>query len=132
MTNRNNGSVPKGPLPVQYSGGSRPGSSPPFPGEDRPPRYNPPRYQPVQGMAPPAGYLQKSRVAAGLLAFFLGSLGIHCFYLGNSSGGLVRLLISVLLPFFGPCIMLILGVRDGVRLLDGRTLTDAYGFFLKP
>ncbi|MDP9310394.1 MAG: TM2 domain-containing protein [Chloroflexota bacterium] len=36
---------------------------------------------------------QKSKVAAALLAFFLGGLGVHGFYLGNSSMGVTLLLI---------------------------------------
>ena len=39
---------------------------------------------------------QKSRVAAGLLALFLGGLGIHNFYLGRTGIGLLQLLLTVL------------------------------------
>ena len=49
------------------------------------PMYNPPQYQPQAGMEPPPGYVQKSRVAAGILAILLGTYGIHSFYLGNTS-----------------------------------------------
>ena len=38
----------------------------------------------------------KSKVAAGLLALFLGGLGIHKFYLGYSKEGLIMLLVSVI------------------------------------
>lgn len=38
----------------------------------------------------------KSKVAAGLLALFLGTLGIHRFYLGYNGIGVAMLLISVL------------------------------------
>lgn len=34
----------------------------------------------------------KSRIAAALLAFFLGGLGIHKFYLGQTGWGIVYLL----------------------------------------
>lgn len=37
----------------------------------------------------------KSRVAAGLLALFLGGLGIHNFYLGFTSKGLTQLLVML-------------------------------------
>lgn len=37
----------------------------------------------------------KSRIAAALLAFFLGAIGIHKFYLNKSGAGLTMLLISV-------------------------------------
>ena len=56
------------------------------------PMYNPPQYQPQAGMEPPPGYVQKSRVAAGILAILLGTYGIHSFYLGNTSRGLLQLL----------------------------------------
>ena len=40
---------------------------------------------------------QKSKIVAGLLAFFLGGLGIHKFYLGCNKEGIIMLLIW----FFG-------------------------------
>ena len=51
------------------------------------PMYDPPQYQPQPGMAPPPGYPQKSRMAAGILAILLGTYGVHSFYLGNTSRG---------------------------------------------
>ena len=62
-------------------------------------------YQPFQAQYQPdpqqQGYLgyqshQKSRLAAGLLAIFLGGLGIHNFYLDRVGRGVVQLLITVL------------------------------------
>lgn len=44
----------------------------------------------------PAGG-SKSKVAAGLLAIFLGCLGIHKFYLGYNAAGIIMLLVSVFL-----------------------------------
>ncbi|MDE6339831.1 MAG: TM2 domain-containing protein, partial [Muribaculaceae bacterium] len=38
----------------------------------------------------------KSKVAAALLAFFLGSLGIHEFYLGRTGAGIAFLLATLL------------------------------------
>jgi TM2 domain-containing membrane protein YozV len=38
----------------------------------------------------------RSKATAALLAFFLGSLGIHRFYLGNNGLGVTMLLLSVL------------------------------------
>ena len=37
----------------------------------------------------------KSNIAAGLLALFLGGLGIHKFYLGYTTPGIVMLLVSL-------------------------------------
>lgn len=95
------------------------------------PMYSPPQYQPQPGMAPPPGYIQRSRIAAGILAIFLGNLGIHSFYLGNTSQGLMKLLISLLTFGIGAIVMTVLGILDGVKLLDGRINTDAYGVYLK-
>ena len=38
---------------------------------------------------------RKSKMAAGLLGIFLGFLGVHNFYLGNTSKAIAQLLISV-------------------------------------
>ena len=99
--------------------------------EEQPPMYNPPQYQPQAGMEPPPGYVQKSRVAAGVLAMLLGAYGVHSFYLGNTSRGLVQLLVSFLTCGFGAIFMTIWGILDGIKLLDGRINTDANGVFLK-
>lgn len=95
------------------------------------PMYDPPRYQPQTGIDPPPGYSQKSRTAAGILAILMGAYGIHSFYLGNTSRGLMQLLISLLTCGVGAIIIEIWGIVDGVKLLDGRINTDANGVYLK-
>lgn len=40
--------------------------------------------------------MQKSKIAAGLLGIFLGTFGVHNFYLGYTGKALAQLLISVL------------------------------------
>ena len=95
------------------------------------PMYNPPQYQPQAGIDPPPGYLQRSRMAAGILAILLGAYGVHSFYLGNTSRGLIQLLLSLLTCGFGAIAMAIWGILDGIKLLDGRINTDANGVFLK-
>lgn len=99
--------------------------------QPQPPIYSPPQYQPTAGMEPPVGYMQKSRKAAGLLAMLMGTMGLHCFYLGNTSSGLIRLLVALLTCGIGAIITCIWGVIDGVKILDGRINTDAYGIYLK-
>ncbi len=101
------------------------------PPNGQPSYYNPPQYQPQEGINPPPGYMQKSRIAAGLLAFFLGELGIHSFYLGNTSRGLTQLLISLLTCGIGAIVMKVLTILEGIKILDGRINTDAYGIYLK-
>ncbi len=92
------------------------------------PAYN---YQPNQGIEPPPGYVQKSRIAAGIFAMLLGVYGIHSFYLGNSSRGLMQLLISLLTCGVGAIVMAIWGILDGIKILDGRINTDFNGVYLK-
>ncbi len=43
----------------------------------------------------PASGEPKKRTMAGLLGLFLGAFGAHRFYLGDTKGGLIRLVISV-------------------------------------
>lgn len=100
-------------------------------GHNQPPMYNPPQYQPQAGMEPPPGYPQRSRIAAGILAILLGTYGIHSFYLGNTSRGLMQLLISLLTCGVGAIVIAIWGILDGIKLLDGRINVDANGVFLK-
>ena len=95
------------------------------------PMYHPPQYQPQAGIDPPPGYTQRSRMAAGVLAILLGTYGVHSFYLGNTSRGLLQLLISLLTCGLGAIFIMIWGILEGVKLLDGRINTDANGVFLK-
>ena len=59
----------------------------------------------------------KDRTIAGLLAIFLGSLGIHKFYLGYSKEALIMLLLSIIggAITFG----LIAGVVEIIALIEG-------------
>ncbi len=64
--------------------------------------YGQPNYQQgyqqgyQQPYAQPYGAPHKEKVVAGLLAIFLGSLGIHKFYLGYSKEGLIMLLVTLI------------------------------------
>ena len=70
------------------------------------PQYQQPFANPGQPMnvvvnVAPTGYAQpyvaqKSKVAAALFAFFLGGFGVHGFYLGNTSMGIVLLLVTLI------------------------------------
>ncbi len=64
----------------------------------------------------------KSKMVAGLLAIFLGSLGIHCFYLGNAKMGVFHILATLC---FGAGA--IWGLIDGIMILTGKVTTDAAG-----
>ena len=53
----------------------------------------------------------KNRVAAGVLALFLGGLGIHKFYMGKTGQGILCLV------FCWTCIPAIIGLVEGIIFL---------------
>lgn len=59
----------------------------------------------------------KDKLVAGLLAIFLGGLGIHKFYLGYSKEGLIMLLVSLLTCGFGASIIGIIALIEGIMYL---------------
>jgi TM2 domain-containing membrane protein YozV len=130
------------PAPVQPNGpyGSNPPSGPsaqspyaqPGPGASSPygqpgpapgvgPYSQPPGQNPMVN-APygaPVGYQPKSKIIAGLLALFLGSLGIHRFYLGHNNIGVAMLLITVLTCGWGGIITGIWAFIDMILIFTG-------------
>lgn len=60
----------------------------------------------------------KSRIVAAVLAWFLGTLGIHQFYVGNTKRGLIYLLVSVITCGFGAIVIWILSIVDMVKYLQ--------------
>lgn len=74
---------------------------------------------------------QKSKLAAGLLGILLGSLGIHNFYLGYTTKGIIQLLLTLLTCGFGAIISSIWGLIEGVMILTGSISTDANGVPMK-
>ncbi len=109
-------------------------------GQYQPPQYTqPPQqtyYQP-QYNVPPAGYMQKSRMAAGLLGILLGTLGIHNFYLGFTTRGVVQLLVSLIGGVFtcglATIVVAIWGFVEGVLLLTASPsrMYDGHGVILR-
>ena len=84
-------------------------------------QYIPPAFQPVQS----SRYItKKSKIAVIIIAFFLGCLGIHHFYLGNNSKG-----VSVLIISFFTCGLYgaISGLACIVKVLTGSLKYDYYG-----
>lgn len=59
----------------------------------------------------------KSKLAAGLLGIFLGSLGIHKFYLGYQKEAIIMLLVSLLTCGIGASVMSIIGLVEGIMYL---------------
>lgn len=69
----------------------------------------------------PQSTYTKSKVAAGLLGIFLGAFGIHKFYLGYNTQGLILLLVTVLSCFILSIVTGIIGIVEGIIYL---TKTD--------
>jgi len=66
----------------------------------------------------------KSKTTAALLAFFLGALGIHNFYLGYTVRGVIQLILS--LTFFGLFISGPWALIEFILILVG-SLKDVHG-----
>lgn len=112
-----------------------PMGNPPPPGYP-PPGYPPPGYPPP-GYPPPAyagypgypGYppydpYAKSRLTAGLLGIFLGGFGVHRFYLGYTTIGVLQILVTIATCGLGS----IWGLIEGILIISGSTITtDAEG-----
>ncbi len=71
----------------------------------------------------------KTMLAAALFAFFLGSLGIHNFYLGYTGKGTAQLLLSTVGWIFlvGPLISSIWAFIEAIMIVTGAINTDAQG-----
>ena len=98
-----------------------------------PPAYTPPVYGQVPYGAPayPYGYdpQLKSRLTAGLLGILLGAWGVHRFYLGYTSIGVLQILVTIATCGIGG----LWGLIEGILILSGSALqTDAEGRPLRP
>ncbi len=73
---------------------------------------------------------RKSKIAAGILALFMGSLGIHNFYLGYTGKAIAQLLLTTvgwILCMTGPIISGIWAFIEAIMILSGGISTDANG-----
>lgn len=66
----------------------------------------------------------KSRYIAGFLQILCGTLGAGRFYLGYKKTGFLQIAVSVLTMGIGGVIW---GIIDGVRMINGKVLTDNSG-----
>lgn len=78
-----------------------------------------------------ANTTQKSKLAAGLFGIFLGSFGVHNFYLGFTGKAVAQLLITVLSCGCLSPVSAIWGLIEGILILAGESSKDAYGNDLK-
>lgn len=84
-------------------------------------------------VAPVASGDQKSKLVAGLLGIFLGSLGIHNFYLGYTKKAVWQLVICLVgsCLVVGPMVASIWGLVEGIMILCGKIAVDGKGLPLK-
>jgi len=73
---------------------------------------------------------KRSKIAAGLLAIFLGSFGVHNFYLGFTGKAVAQLLITVLTCGAGSVITGIWSLIEGILILTGSSDKDSDGNIL--
>jgi len=73
----------------------------------------------------------KSKMLAGLFGVFLGSFGVHNFYLGFTGKAVAQLLLTLLTCGIGATISSIWGLIEGIMILCGNINTDAQGRPLK-
>ncbi|MSR98644.1 NINE protein [Arthrobacter sp. BL-252-APC-1A] len=105
-------------------------SQAPGPYQQVPPPGAYPQGYPQGAAGPYYGFPEpKSRLAAGLLGIFLGGLGIHRFYLGYTTLGVVQLLVTFFTFGFGA----IWGFVEGIMILAGAQSfrTDSRGVPLR-
>lgn len=68
------------------------------------------------------GFPQRDRVTTGLLGIFLGPLGIHRFYSGYNTIGILQILVSTFTGIGG-----LWGIIEGIRILLGYEFRDSMG-----
>ncbi|MBS3734755.1 MAG: DUF4339 domain-containing protein [Phycisphaerae bacterium] len=73
---------------------------------------------------PPAdgSEIANKKLVAGILAILLGTLGVHKFYLGYTTAGVIMLVVTVATCGFGSIIMWVIALIEGITYL---TMPDA-------
>jgi hypothetical protein len=105
-------------------------TGPAYPGPP-PPGYGPPPPLPSPVVSPDDATVAptRSRLTAGLLGIFLGWLGVHRFYLGYPSMGVLQILVTIATCGLGG----LWGIVEGILILKGSGIrTDADGRPLRP
>jgi len=110
---------------------SAPGAAPGvYPGAVPPAGYPPPAPFPGGYPGVPLNPL-KSKLVAGLLGIFVGGFGVHRFYLGYNTIGIVQILVTVVGGIvtcgLGWIAGAIWGLVEGILILTGSINRDAQG-----
>ena len=120
------------PAPQQPFGAPPQAPQPPYPYSAPQQPYGvpqPPYAAPAPMVVDPN--MQKSKMAAGLLGIFLGSFGVHNFYLGYTGKAVAQLLITVLTCGFGSFVSGRWGLVEGIMILSGNINVDGKNIPLK-
>ncbi|NCG43191.1 MAG: NINE protein [Euryarchaeota archaeon] len=80
-----------------------------------------------QGMMQQVAKGSRSKIVTFLLAFFLGYLGVHNFYLGKTGLGITQLLITVLTFGIGALITVPWAFIEGILALVSSNFRDGDG-----
>ena len=83
-----------------------------------------------QGMMQQVATGSRTKIVTFLLAFFLGTLGVHNFYLGKTGLGIAQLLITILTFGFGALITGPWAFIEGILALASSNFRDGDGFAL--
>lgn len=75
------------------------------------------------------GDVSSKKMAAGLLAIFLGTFGVHKFILGYTSAGVICIVISLVTCGIGAAVMHIIGIVEGVIYLS-KSDQDFYNTYI--
>jgi TM2 domain-containing membrane protein YozV len=116
------------PPPGSYTPPPAGGYVPPAADYGAPPAgaYGAPGYGAVVPGVPP-GYQQKEKMVAGLLGILIGGFGVHNFYLGYTTKGIIQIVVTIVTCGIGA----IWGLIEGIMILTGSINTDANGVPLK-
>ena len=58
-----------------------------------------------------------SKIACGIVAILIGSLGIHKFIMGQTTAGIIMLLVTLLTCGVGATVMWVIGIVEGIIYL---------------
>lgn len=75
------------------------------------------------GVIPGIGGGQKSKLVAGLLGILLGGFGVHRFYLGFTTIGIIQIVVTIVTCGAGA----LWGLVEGILILVGKMDRDAAG-----
>ena len=70
---------------------------------------------PSNANTPQTVYPQKSKIAAALLAWFLGCYGVHDFYLGYKKNGIIKIILTV--TIIGSLVSYIWAIIDLIKII---------------